>query len=673
MKLGADGRSEAHRRARERQPDVLVERRADPRRGPGSPGARSALSRGVGAVARRPALRVARARPLRRPRRARIHSWCSSSRDDRGRRGAGRPSRSAACSGRRRPRRSSRSPAKRSSSSMRRPRSSRSGCRATWPCSPRPRLEDARDRRSRPARRGRRARAAARIARRRSSSPSRGSRTRTCRSSSRRSRRWRRSQAPRPRRALHGVRRPSSGHSDDRVRAGVALVVAARAGVDSEPFLAKRLADPSERVRAAAIGGLAAASKPHGDALVLKGLEDSQHAQGPAGFRDHAGGPGGKAGSAARSLGPSSTTATRPSATRRSSRTPGSNGPGGQAGPRPGSVEAKQEDRLVRRAREILQTLEVSADLAAAAPPGRAAGPPRRRRTSRRPGTSHRLANEQIIVALGLENALPDLGGGGAEDRLRRRGRPPGASTPRGPAAPPRRLSVLGPQDDARGPAAPDADPLALAAREPAVADISGARLSCRRPWTSSRSAFATSCRARSRSSRSSSSWSASRRTSSSIAVMDGFQDADPDAPAGHRVRPHDLGRRAAPPVEHFARVKRGPGRRDGRRRAARSSRSRRTISRSGSSANQQVRQGLLARGPDARGPDRRDRLRAREEGAAAREDAHRSPAGGPARFACAPEDLANPFRERSVPGVIIGSSLARGSQAASPETGSSS
>ena len=200
------------------------------------------------------------------------------------------------------------------------------------------------------------------------------------------------------------------GHSDDRVRAAITLAIAARAGTEAEAFLAKRLADPSEKVRAAAIGGLAAAPKPHGDALVLKGLESSQHEKvrlaAVITLAVLAGRRGGPA-----DLVPFIDD--REAAVRDAALVAHAWLKGREALPVVIRVrDARKEDRLVRRANEIIATLEVSEELAhrvlraelqvllddAGVAPS---------------WNAHRLANEQIIVTLGLENALPEFAGGG--------------------------------------------------------------------------------------------------------------------------------------------------------------------------------------------------------------------------------------------------------------------
>jgi HEAT repeat protein len=201
------------------------------------------------------------------------------------------------------------------------------------------------------------------------------------------------------------------GHSDDRVRAAVTLAIAARATPDCAAFLAKRMTDASERVRTAAVGGLAAAQKPHGDALVRKGLEDSQHDKVRLASVVTLAVLAGRRGEAI-DLAPFIDD--RDAAVRDAALVAHGwlNGPAA----RPALVrvvEARKEDRLVRRAREILQALEVSPELAhrllraelqvllddAGVAPS---------------WNVHRLANEQIIVTLGLENALPEFGGAGA-------------------------------------------------------------------------------------------------------------------------------------------------------------------------------------------------------------------------------------------------------------------
>src|SRR5262249_46684714 len=74
-------------------------------------------------------------------------------------------------------------------------------------------------------------------------------------------------------------------------------------------------------------------------------------------------------------------------------------------------VEARKEDRLVRRAREILQALEVNPDLSQ-----RVLRPDLQVLLDNADAAAswapHRLVNEQIIVALELENALQEIGGG---------------------------------------------------------------------------------------------------------------------------------------------------------------------------------------------------------------------------------------------------------------------
>ena len=79
-------------------------------------------------------------------------------------------------------------------------------------------------------------------------------------------------------------------------------------------------------------------------------------------------------------------------------------------------IAAKREDRLVRRAREIDQHHSTS-------PPTSRTGccAPSSRSCSTTPASRpswnvHRLANEQIIVLLGLENAIPELGAGRGAD-----------------------------------------------------------------------------------------------------------------------------------------------------------------------------------------------------------------------------------------------------------------
>jgi HEAT repeat protein len=201
------------------------------------------------------------------------------------------------------------------------------------------------------------------------------------------------------------------GHSDDRVRAALVLAVSARAPADCEGFLAKRLTDQSERVRAAAIGGLAAAAKPHGDALAVKGLEDSQHSRVRLTSIVTLAVLAGRRGD---SLELSPFIDDRDAEVRDAAIVAHAwlNGPAA----RPTLMQvrdARKEDRLVRRAREILQTLEVSPELAHRLLRARlqvllddAGVAPS--------WNAHRLANEQIIITLGLENALPEFGGAGA-------------------------------------------------------------------------------------------------------------------------------------------------------------------------------------------------------------------------------------------------------------------
>jgi HEAT repeat protein len=206
-------------------------------------------------------------------------------------------------------------------------------------------------------------------------------------------------------------------HSDARIRAAAVLVIAARGGPDLDPFLAKCLEDPSERVRAAAVAGLAAAERPHGEIVARSGLGDSEHALVRLCSVITLAVIAGRRG---QSLDVSSLIEDRDAGVRDAALVAHAWRNGAAAKPALRAVvEAKREDRLVRRAKEILQTLEASAELSQRLLRAElqvllddSGGAPS--------WNVHKLANEQILFALGLENALPDYGGGGgSEERSR--------------------------------------------------------------------------------------------------------------------------------------------------------------------------------------------------------------------------------------------------------------
>jgi HEAT repeat protein len=202
-----------------------------------------------------------------------------------------------------------------------------------------------------------------------------------------------------------------ASHSDDRIRAGVALLVAARGGAATDPFLAGRLADPSEIVRAAAIGGLAAADPPRGTAIVLKGLEESQHAAvRTAAVLALAVG----AARRGEALDLSRLFADRDAGVRDAALVAHAWLNGAEArGALVQVVDGRKEDRLVRRARALLQAIEVLPSLSARLL--RAELQLLLDDAGMAPSWNvHRLAHEQILLALGLENALPELAGAGA-------------------------------------------------------------------------------------------------------------------------------------------------------------------------------------------------------------------------------------------------------------------
>ena len=172
--------------------------------------------------------------------------------------------------------------------------------------------------------------------------------------------------------------------------------------------------DPSELVRAAAIGGLAAAPKPHGDALVVKGLQDSQHGKVRLASVIALAVLAGRRGASSLDLTPF--LEDRDADVRDAALVAHAwlNGPA--AKPALARVIAgRKEGPARRRASVIDHTLDVSADLAhrllraelqvllddAGVAPS---------------WNVHRLANEQIIVLLGLENAIPEMGGGRGGD-----------------------------------------------------------------------------------------------------------------------------------------------------------------------------------------------------------------------------------------------------------------
>jgi HEAT repeat protein len=213
-----------------------------------------------------------------------------------------------------------------------------------------------------------------------------------------------------------------AGHTDERVRAAVTLVVAARGGIGSEPFLARRLLDPSERVREAAIGGLAACPTPHGDAMVIKGLDASQHSQVRLVSVITLAVLAGKRGAM---LDLSAWFDDRDAAVRDAALVAHAWLHGPAAKPVLSRVvDSRKEDRLVRRAQAMLLTLEASPDLShrllraelqVLLDDAEAAAS----------WATHRLANEQIVIALGLENALQEFGGTDERTRTGAIRRPP--------------------------------------------------------------------------------------------------------------------------------------------------------------------------------------------------------------------------------------------------------